>query len=395
MLERRTRLLAIAFIESFATVLLERGIYFYMHDRLAVSDRGNLYLALIFGIVYVVGAMASHPIAKRIGEKRAMVAAVTGMATMHLLLALSPTRLTIFIGFPLVGALNGLRWPIMESYVSAGLTPRHTARMVGRYNIHWSAAVPLALVASGPMIASSVTWLLFACAGSINLVTLWLCRGVAPRPIHLQHDHPERIPEPRLRDYRKLLTSSRWSMMGSCAMLFLLAPLLPHIFARLGLNVTQAAAGSALIDVFRCAAFAVLAYVALWHGRVSPLALVIVGLPVGFFMALFGQSILVVLLGEVLFGAAAGLAYYAALYYAMVVENASVDAGGAHEGLIGVGFAIGPAAGLIGQALAAPLGGYVYGMLAGIGPLLLLCILAAARPLWHLGRSPQLNPAQR
>ena len=85
------------------------------------------------------------------------------------------------------------------------------------------------------------------------------------------------------------------------------------------------------------------------------------------------------LAGEVAFGLAAGLTHYAALYYAMVVKNASVDAGGAHEGLIGLGFTAGPAAGLAGRALVP--GSYVLGTLAGIGPLLAVCTAGA---VWSL-----------
>jgi len=65
----------------------------------------------------------------------------------------------------------------------------------------------------------------------------------------------------------------------------------------------------------------------------------------------------------------------------MVLKNASVDAGGAHEGLIGLGFAIGPAAGLVGTALAPALGGPLPGLLAGVGPLILLCCGAAIWPM--------------
>ena len=49
------------------------------------------------------------------------------------------------------------------------------------------------------------------------------------------------------------------------------------------------------------------------------------------------------------------------LWLALVVKNASVDAGGVHEGLIGAGFAIGPTMGLIGHAPASPAGGYING----------------------------------
>jgi hypothetical protein len=39
--------------------------------------------------------------------------------------------------------------------------------------------------------------------------------------------------------------------------------------------------------------------------------------------------------------------YTGALYYAMEVGQADVDAGGAHEALIGLGYALGPGCGLL------------------------------------------------
>jgi hypothetical protein len=88
----------------------------------------------------------------------------------------------------------------------------------------------------------------------------------------------------------------------------------------------------------------------------------------------------VLLAGEVLFGTAAGVIYYASLYYALVVKNASVDAGGAHEGLIGLGFAIGPIAGLVGSYLPVA-GSELLGIVVGACPILLICLVQSTRYL--------------
>jgi hypothetical protein len=170
-------------------------------------------------------------------------------------------------------------------------------------------------------------------------------------------------------------------MLSSYLLLFLLAPLMPFIFQRLELPLRLAPGAAALLDVLRLSSFALLAGWKGWHGRALPLALAGAILPVSFFMVLFGQNLPVVLLGEALFGAAAGLAYYSALYYAQLSKNASVDAGGAHESLIGLGFALGPLAGLLGHALTGPIGGYVPAMLLSTLPLVLLFLGAALRPL--------------
>jgi len=75
------------------------------------------------------------------------------------------------------------------------------------------------------------------------------------------------------------------------------------------------------------------------------------------------------------------------------VKNASVDAGGAHEGLIGLGLGLGPLAGIAGYALAGhPLAntgielGHVQGTLVAVLPLLGACIVGALRPMPRLLR---------
>ena len=47
-------------------------------------------------------------------------------------------------------------------------------------------------------------------------------------------------------------------------------------------------------------------------------------------------------------GVGMGAVYYAALYYGLAVGHADVDAGGTHEGLIGVGYCLGPLVALAG-----------------------------------------------
>jgi hypothetical protein len=180
---------------------------------------------------------------------------------------------------------------------------------------------------------------------------------------------------------------------------------MPNIFIeQLGFSVAAATALSGVVDVFRVAAFAVLTRWSAWHDRIWPLLLIILATPIGFFMVLFGpqlggwlgevQSVglAVVLAGEILFGLTMGLSYYAALYYALVLENAAVNAGGAHEGLIGLGFATGPACGLGAQALAPAVGSKVGGLLVGLGPMFLLCGAAALRALIRMPREPDGGP---
>jgi MFS family permease len=377
----RLRLLVLmTFLESYATIIVERGLYFFTDQQLQFTVVMNLAVALSLGAAYVLGAMVSHRLAEPFGERRMIGLCIVGQLAVHLVMAIWPTTLSMFIGATLIGGLNGLKWPIVESYVGAGRDQWSMAKAVGRFNLAWASAVPLSLAATGPIIAIWPAGL-FYLAAALNAVSLLLLKTFSPRPAHMPHDHPARPPRAQLDQWRRLLTSSRWSMLASYAMLFVLSPMMPEIFQRLGHPIIAATALAALLDVVRVVTFAVLQRWSGWHGRGWTLILVLVGLPISFLLIVLGQATAWVLLGEVVFGFLAGLTYYAALYYAIVIRNAAVDAGGAHEGLIGLGFFIGPLTGLFGAQLGAAIAWPGLGVALGYAPLALVCLAGAAWPL--------------
>lgn len=381
----RARLLWISFIESFAAVVLERGVYFYTEHRFGYGDIPNLALALGFGVAYIAGALLSHRLAKRLGERRAMAASIGTLLILHLLITAAPRAAVIAPTLIAVGLFTGLKWPVIESFLTAGLTSRQMLRTVGVFCFTWSVAVPLAVAVTGPLIDGPFPPALFLLAVVCHALSLWLMRPLPAHPTHAPPDDPG-LPDPtRAARYRLLLRSARWSLVGSYMLLFLVAPLLPAIFSqRLGLPPRIATPAVSLLDAMRVLAFLALTWASFWYGRPTPLALVIVGLPAGVALMLFGQSLGVVVAGEVVFGLFAGLGYYAALYYALAVKNAAVEAGGVHEALIGAGFALGPLVGLAGLGLAKLTDGYIAGMMLGAGPAVLACALAAAAPLLKL-----------
>ena len=85
-MQRRWRLLILTFIESFATICVERSGPFFTRERLHFTDAENLYLALALGVAYAIGAISSHAIALRIREKRLLVATIVGQIVVHLVL---------------------------------------------------------------------------------------------------------------------------------------------------------------------------------------------------------------------------------------------------------------------------------------------------------------------
>lgn len=378
------RLLTATFFESFATILLERGVYFYSESRLDFDKSLNLWLALLFGGFYIAGALASHPVAKRISERQLLLLSIVAQAAIHLMLALVVDTSLLFVAMAVAALCNGLKWPVVESYVTAGRHSRNQLESIGHFNVAWASAVPLSLLIVGPLLGSSAPSLLFYLALGCNVIGFGLCWFTPRRPLHLPDDHPERPSPERIGRYRVLLASSQWSMLACYALLFLLAPMLPAILARLDVALILAPAASALIDLTRLGTFVLLQKWHGWYGRAWPMWFNAVGLPISCLMTLFGGHVVVVLIGEIIFGFCCGLTYYCSLYYVIASRNASVDAGGAHEGLIGAGFLFGPAAGLVGVGLSNLVGSYVVGMLIGIAPLILLSTAGGLLPLRKL-----------
>jgi hypothetical protein len=378
------RLLLVTFLESFGTVLLERGIYFFTADRLRYSELENLWLALSFGVAYVAGALASYRLTVRWKERSVLLGALAALLVLHVVLSRDPHSRSVPFLFPLIGLLQGLKWPPIESFISAGRSPAELVRRLGQFNVSWALSVPAALVAAGPIIASGRPELFFESAALLNVIALVLCLPLPPRPAHFEDDHPARPHARDLARAARLLVSARWSMLSSYTLLFLLAPLMPESLRRLDLEVTTATAWVALLDVARVVCFGLSGLYTAWRGRSALLVVSAVTLPFAFALVLGAPNLPLFALGEILFGLASGFCYSAALYYALLVKNAAVDAGGAHEGLIGLGFALGPLAGLAGSALQSGALGRTEATLVAVLPLALGCLTLALKPLLGL-----------
>jgi hypothetical protein len=91
-------------------------------------------------------------VAKRFGERQALLGALIGQLAMLVSVWQGPRGWLLAIGSILFSGLNGMMWPIVESYISAGRAPLAASRAIGKFNIAWSVPVPLAVWSSGPII---------------------------------------------------------------------------------------------------------------------------------------------------------------------------------------------------------------------------------------------------
>jgi len=90
------------------------------------------------------------------------------------------------------------------------------------------------------------------------------------------------------------------------------------------------------------------------------------------------------------------MVYYIGLYYAMLIHNASVEAGGAHEGMAALGLMLGPATALTGTLLLTAAGttaAATMGPIVGIAPVCAWCIFRSMRALKRSIDSPAIQEA--
>lgn len=375
----KQRMIVISFLESAATILVERGIYFYTEKFYHFDKIHNLLLALLFGLCYAGSAVLTNRVSSRVGERAALLL-VLFLHLPMLAVLLIPSPITIVIGTAFSAVLYGFKWPIIESLMVSGDTPGTALKSVGKFNISWAAAIPVALLIAGRLIDLN-HWALFAAAALITLASTALAVALPARATHLSDDHPERPDAELLASQGQLLTAARWLMFCSYSLMWILAAVLPIIYSRLNVPVSQASPLSSVIDLMRGTIFVVCNFWTGWHGRKAPLILVMAGLPLGFTLAMFGANLATILAGEAIFGLSTGMCYFASLYYAMVIKNASVEAGGAHEGIIGMGFAVGPMLAAAGFWAGTAWNSETLGITSGVLPLILICSLNATRHL--------------
>ncbi len=380
-MQRLTGLLILSFWLTIASILVGRGFYFFTDHIYGFTPEQNLGVAVGYGVCYVAGALLSHRIVLRWQEKRTLLAMIVGFAAVLLTMTFGAYSPAVSVtAFVLSSFFIGGAWPVVESFISAGRSVTQTHRAVGRFNLTWSGAFPFPVAAAGVLIENWERGL-FLVPAVIALAVLPVLRPLPMHPTHLALDDPNRPPADELQRLRRQLLSARLLMLLSYSLIFVLVPIFPDILRNeLGLDVRIATVLASTVDVARFLMFALMHAWGGWHGHRRWLVTSAALMPAGFFMTLLGQDVATVLAGALLFGSMHGIAYYAALHYAMVVQNASVEAGGVHEGLIGFSFALGPAAALLGQMFTHPV--------ARIVPLAVLILLCTVPAMLALRMKP-------
>jgi MFS family permease len=350
-------ILALTFIASLGTGVLWSGISFIAKHDFDYTAEQNFMLYIATAVAYVGGAFASGPLSRALSRwlsPRGLLATIMIAQTTLCLLPLvnglpwgvfAAGDWALWVVASSVSVLAALLWPIIESYLTAGRHGREMRSAIGWWNITWTSAVAIALVAMAPLVDEQRAVLAIVALAPLNAISLlalpWFTRAPGA--------HDEVMWRASITaEYPLLLRSVRVLLPASYLLIGALSPLMPYRLVEVGAEPLVQTPATAVWMVARVVAISVMWRVAFWHGRWGTLLLAGSVMTGGFAVVVASPNLGMMLAGLAAFGAAQGIVYYAALYYAMSVGAAAVDAGGVHEGLIGVGYGAGAAAALIG-----------------------------------------------
>jgi hypothetical protein len=336
----------LTFLASIGTGVVWNGISFIAEQEYHFDKRQTITLYIVMGATYIGGAFWTGSVLRTLASilqpRTALAMIFICEALICLSIGLVRQTWMLWIVASVVSVLSSWQWPIVESYLTAG---RHGSQMreaMGWWNICWTSAVAVAMLLIAPLIKDHGR-LAIVMVGAVHLLAIApLCWFAATPGVHDDHAAATSVQT----EYPLLLRAARMLLPLSYVLNSAMSPLLPFMLNNLGV---EKGFQTPLTSVWMCTrvlTMAVMWRVGFWHGRWGTLLLGGLAMTFGFSVMVSATGVLAVITGFAAFGMGMGIIYFAALYYAMAVGRAEVDAGGTHEALIGVGYTIGPLAGL-------------------------------------------------
>ncbi len=379
-------ILGITFLNSLATGVLWNGLGFITAREFQYSASQTYTLYIVTGVVYAFSALYCGRLVRRferrVNARKVMMILFLIQVLVAPLIYVGSSSIGLIILAIVTSFTGACLWPIIESYVAAGRNAQQTRKAIGQWCIVWMTSVSVALFLMAPL-QQNEGWMnprlaLFAILpmSLLSMACLWFV------PSHPGHHHAQ--PEDAPADYKSHLKSARFLLPTSYLLVGALSPLMPYLLDRLKLESTSETPLTAVWLSTRVVIVALMAHITFWHGRWSTLLAGSALLAGGFAIVVTIPSVPFIVIGLVLFGAGHGIIYYAALYYALRVGSAGIEAGGIHEALIGLGYVVGPAAGLCGYLLGG--GGWTVAIVWG---LLAIAAIPAVLPYLNSWRQKQ------
>ena len=368
------------------SIMVGRGVFFVLKESYEFTAIDNLWVGVFFGMAYAPGAMISNKLTKAKSFRFVLYLIILGHAADFMLIGLTDSSHLMVAGFVLFSLLQGMMWPFVESYVTAGKVGREAGKAVASFSMSWAFMLPVGIVLMGAVKQMLGGPPIFYIAAGLFVLGLYLVSKLPMHPTDA-HGKAEPMDPARRKNYAMLAKASQWSMVTGYALHQLLAPIWPQITQdELGLkNEIGQAAVSGTMDYARAMSFFLMWLTHKWYGKKWVITLSVVGSVTGFLMIYLMQSSLTaVLSGSIIFGLTEGISYFAALYYGMMSQVSTHDSGAKHEIYVGLGFTIGPILGLAGLYLFIKevVGDKDLGNMIGLSPIILVGLFVVLRILY-------------
>ncbi len=344
--------LAVSFLGSLGTSVFWNGLSFIAKHQYGYSERATLLLYFVTGVLYVLVAATSGRITQALGRKlspRGILMLICGVMGAVCSLVLLESHSAFWIVACVNSVAAALLWPILESFVTAGRHGQAMRSALGWWNLTWTGAVAVALLGMAPLVDAGYSKAAILALCPVYGIAVLTLLGLPRYPA--EHGSVRSDSDPR-GEYPLLLHCARVLLPTSYLLVGTLSPVMPYLLRKLELDPSQETPMAAIWTLTRIVSIFALWRLAFWHGRWGTLLVGGCALAIGFSVAVLAPSAGVMIAGLAVFGLGSGIVYFAAIYYAMTVGEAEVQAGGTHEALIGMGYAIGPLCAVMGGILA-------------------------------------------
>ena len=334
-------------------------IFFLFRDRHGFGDMGNLAAAALMGLVIAVASWQSGKLAERHGCIRMIVAGLSGMIAALIAGAFVSGLAVQLVVMVIWTASQFMVWPALEAMVTEGARGPARAHRVGVYSVVWATCSAFSYFFGGGIFerlgSASIFWL----PPGIHLLQLFILWRFARRPGKTAAlDESPSVEEAAHATDSTGVSPRAFQRMAwlanpfACVAAFTLLAMIPDLARRMGLSTTMAGLFCSIWFFARLAAFVVMWRWPGWHYRYRWLVGGYLLLMMGFAVILTADGLLWLAVGQVAFGLAVGILYYASLFYSMDVGEARAEQGGIHEAMMGAGNFLGPGIGALGILLA-------------------------------------------
>jgi len=375
--------LAFTFLNSIGSAIIYQGIFFIAREAYGFGPAERFGLGLVYGLTYIPGAIFIGPLLRRLERAGSLSPRGVLAAIMLLMAALcwlpslaqyfagdiapiantAPSALaakvsgawSIWLLIALYSPLSGAMWPMVEAFLAGGRSDRQLRSATGKFNVCWAGALVVSLPIIGPIIEHDALLSMQGLSLVHIIAAVVLLRTFNKRPG--KHEHHTHVPHPPV--YTQLLTFLRILLPTAFLFISTLSPYLPGSLDRLGISTSLATTVASTWLLTRVLTFLAMERWHGWHGKWSTViwggGILVISFAITVLAPLLlptAAALAVIILALAALGIGIGIIYCSALYYAMEVGAAEVDAGGMHETLIGVGYSVGPACGLLAIGIA-------------------------------------------